>query len=109
MSCSNIIQGDTGPFWHVTVPEIDTNGLDTGTDADLTNYTCSLVVGTVTQAVTLMNTTSDAFLVQISSVTSDLLDSGGYNVGIEIRDDTVTPPYVSEIHKQIKIAAQLVE
>jgi hypothetical protein len=109
MSCSNIIQGDTGPFWHVSVPEIDTNGLDTGTYADLTNYTCSFVVGAVTQAVTLKNTFNDAFLVQITSDTSALLDSGGYNVGIEIRDDTVTPSYVSEIHKQIKIAVQLVE
>jgi hypothetical protein len=109
MSCSYITQGDTGPFWHVSVPEIDTNGLATGTDAALTNYTCSLVIGAVTQAVTLKNTFNDAFLVQITSDTSALLDTGGYNVGIEVRDDTVTPPYVSEIHKQVKIASQLVE
>jgi hypothetical protein len=110
MSCSDKIkQGDTGPIWHITVPEIDQEGLATGNVADLTNYTCSLVVGTETQTVTVMNTTSDAFLAQISSVTSDLLDAGGYNVGIEVRDDTITPPYVSEIHKQIQIATQLVE
>jgi hypothetical protein len=109
MSSDKIIQGDTGPFWHVSVPEIDTDGLSTGTDAALTNYTCSIVVGTETQAITLKNTFNTAFLVQISSVTSDLLDAGGYNVGIEVRDDTVTPPYVSEIHKQIQIATQLVE
>jgi hypothetical protein len=110
MSCSDRIkQGDTGPIWHVTVPKIDDEGVATGADAVLTNYTCSLVVDAQTQVITLQNTAATAFLVQLSSATTYLLSTGGYNVGIEIRDDTVTPPYVSEIHKQIQIATQLVD
>ena len=56
MSCDNIIQGTTGPIWHVTVPEVDNDGLDTGNDADLTNYTCSIKVGDQTQTITRKNT-----------------------------------------------------
>jgi hypothetical protein len=108
MSCDNIIQGTTGPIWHVTVPEVDNDGLDTGNDADLTNYTCSIKVGDQTQSITRKNTLVTSFLVQLSSATTALLDAGGYNLGIEVRDDTVSPPYVSEIHKQIKIKTQRV-
>lgn len=110
MSCdsSKIVIGDTGPIWHVTVPEIDSNGLDTGNDATLTNYTCSIKVDTHTITVTSKNVAGDAFLAQIGSDVTAQLDAGGYNVGIEVRDDTVSPPYVSEIHKRIQITAERV-
>jgi hypothetical protein len=109
MGSKRIIQGDTGPIWHVAVPQLDSDGLLTGVDTDLSNFTCDVVVDTQTQAITLMNTASTAFLVQLSSATTYLLATGGYNVGIEIRDDTITPPYVSEVHKQIQIHSQLVD
>lgn len=109
MRCSDkIIQGTTGPIWQVTVPEIDNNGLETGADADLTNYTCSIKVGTQTATVTQKDATARAFLVQIKSTLSALLEPGGYLVGIEVRDDTQSPPYVSEIHRSIQIKPQLV-
>ena len=110
MSCSSkITQGDTGPIWHITVPAVDVDGLLTGADADLTNYTCSLTVSDQSDTITTKNSGDTAFLVQLSSTITDALDEGGFNVGIEVRDDTVDPPYVSEIHKRVQISAQLVE
>ena len=90
------------------MPEIDNDGVLTGNSADLTNYTCSYTVDTVTGTVTTKNIAGTEFLVQLTSTDTAALEAGGYRVGIEVRDDTQTPPYVSEIHKQIKIAAQLV-
>lgn len=111
MSCTNtdkIIQGDTGPIWHITVPQIDADGNATGSDTVLTNYTCSLTVDTQTAAITGKNTAGDAFLVQLSSTVTGLLDLGAYAVGIEVRNDVLDPPYVSEVHKRVKITTPLV-
>lgn len=101
---SEMIQGDTGPLWHIAVPNVS-DGLVVGTE-ELTPFTCTLVLGEVTRVVTDMNIARDRFLVQISSAESDALSVGKNRIVVQVKNDNVSPAYRSEVQIDLAIKAQ---
>ena len=106
---SEIIQGDTGPIWHIGVPSIDIDGDSSGYET-LTNYTCTLVYidsdgAEQTRDVTTKNSTNDNFLVQLTSGESDALAVGLARIVIQVKDSSGTP-YRSEVQINLTVKPQ---
>lgn len=106
----DLIQGDTGPLWHIGVPLIDADGNSNGY-ASLANYTCTLKYVNSsgvdkTRVVSDKNTAGDKFLCRVTSDESGEMRLGLNRIVWEIRDTTVTPPYVSEVQVDLTILPQ---
>lgn len=106
-----IVQGDTGPIWHIGVPNIDVDGNLSG-DVTLTNYTCTLKItkqdaSDYERGIVSLNTGNTRFLAQLTSEETDAAFMGlGLNrIVFEIKDDQ-TPPYVSEVQVDVTVKAQ---
>lgn len=106
---SEIIQGDTGPVWHISVPSINVDGNNAGNET-LTNYTCVLVYNNsdgdeITREVTTKNSNNDEFLVQITSVESNSMSIGLNRIVVQIKDSAGTP-YRSEVQIDLTVKSQ---
>jgi hypothetical protein len=101
---SEMIQGDTGPIWHIAVPNIS-DGLVVGSE-ELTPFTCTLVLGEVTRAITDMNIARDRFLVQITSDESNALNVGKNRIVVQIKNTNISPAYRSEVQIDLTVKSQ---
>jgi hypothetical protein len=106
---SELIQGDTGPLWHISVPSITVEGLSSGLEV-LTNYTCTLVYTNssgvqVTRAVINTNTANTAFLAQMTSAETDVMNVGKNKIVLQVKDNAGVP-YRSEVQIDLTVRAQ---
>ena len=106
---SEVIQGDTGPIWHVGVPSIDVDGNSSGYEL-LTNYTCTLVYSDSagdeqTRAIIDVNSANTEFLVQMTSAETDTLNVGLSQIAIQVKDNSGVP-YRSEVQINLTVSTQ---
>jgi hypothetical protein len=106
---SELIQGDTGPLWHISVPKISVEGLNAGLET-LTGYTCLLVYtnssgAQVTRSVINKNTANTAFLAQMTSAETDVMTTGKNRIVIQVKDSAGVP-YRSEVQIDLTVKAQ---
>ena len=106
---ADVIQGDTGPVWHIGVPNLTVDGNLSGYET-LTGYTCTLVYtdsngDQQTRAVTQVNTNNDRFLVQLTSAESQALAVGLSRIVCQVKDGAGTP-YRSEVQIDLTVAQQ---
>ena len=106
---SEVIQGDTSPIWHIGVPTIDVDGNSSGYE-DLSTYTCTLVYtdsagNQQTRLIIDKNSTSDRFLVQMTSAETDALSVGLAQLAIQVKDASGVP-YRSEVQINLTVKTQ---
>ena len=107
---SEIIQGDTGPVWHIGVPNLTVDGEVSGYE-NLTTFSCVLVYtngstgAQVVKTVTDKNIAGDRFLVQFNSAESNVLAVGKNRIVIQVKDSAGIP-YRSETQIDLAVRTQ---
>lgn len=106
---SEVIQGDTGPIWHIGAPQIDVDGNSSGY-VDLSTYTCTLAYTDSdgvqqTRLISDKNTALDRFLVQMNSTETNSLPVGLSQIVVQVLDDS-TPVYRSEVQINLTVKLQ---
>jgi hypothetical protein len=95
-----IYQGDTGPLWQVGFTDGRTLG----------SYTCHIAVrGTsINRQVTTVDGTNTKFQVQLTAAETGTLSITNYDVGIELRNTSASPPFYREVHLILQVEPQIV-
>lgn len=107
-----IYAGDTSDVWEIglvtSAPGVTPVVLAT---LDV-NFTCWLTVKgavpPISRAITTKNAANTRFLVWLTPAETLALAKGTFQVGIELRNPTLIPPLVREVHRAVVIEPALV-
>jgi hypothetical protein len=102
--------GDTSDVWEVGFVE-SAAGVRPVVLADLDgNFTCRIAVlgSTIARAVTVKTVANDRFRAWLTPEETAVLGPGDWVVGVELRNPTLVPPLVKEVHRTLRIRAEAV-
>ena len=102
--------GDTSDVWELGFVTSEP-GVKPVTLADLDgNFTCKIAVkgSTVARAVTVKTGDNQRFRAWLTPAETAQLGAGEWTVGIELRNPTLVPPLVKEVHRTLWIREEAV-
>lgn len=113
MSCgavAEIYAGDTSDVWEVGFVTSAPGALPIELAALDGNFSCRIAVmgSDIARAVTGKNQAANRFRAYLTPAETEALGPGDWTVGIELRNPTLDPPLVQEVHRRIRILEQAV-